>query len=222
MNRTLVVFVLMFLILTTSTKVFSQIENAFYLGAAFPTGKFGKTPSNATAPLYKYNIAKGATVGLDLGYRFSYKFDIGEDAGAVLPFFEANFMWNSLKSSLKEIYEDSSFSKPNYYNIPLLLGVQYRYEFSKLLTFFGEFGLGFDLFSISSEKGYTKVKYKTTGAFAWEIGCGTFIGKNVSLGLHYYNFGKHKIMYRGEDVVLGTRTETRNIGEFVVRLGLHF
>lgn len=78
-----------------------------------------------------------------------------------------------------------------------------------------------------------KMKYKTTGSFAWQIGAGSFFGEHVSAGIHYQGYGKHSIKYT-DGTTLPTwytnmtnddsdkKVQKRSIGLLSLRIGFHF
>ena len=76
-----------------------------------------------------------------------------------------------------------------------------------------------------------KLRYQTTCNVAWQIGLGSFFGQHVSAGLHYSGYGKHAVKYTSATEVptalvaedaADTKTQTRSVGLFSLRIGFHF
>lgn len=232
----------------------AQFRQSIYLNGNIPTGDFGKstaggpnlnamtfTPSSMVTypttgiPLTVEEVGKDAIVGFGLGYRVSYRFDVG--MGLVAPFANVDFLWNTIDGKWSDKYSDEYWSSPTYFNIPLMAGVTYIYDELPLreVSAYGEFGLGTDLFCITSEgkgKGNERFAYKPTFAFAWMIGAGAYFGQHVSVGLYYYGLGKHTIDYtqgtlddneyaEEHNKELSGR-QRRSVGSVMLRIGFHF
>ncbi len=214
----------------------AQFRQSIFLNGAIPTGQFGqKVSSNhTTVPLFREEIAKGATAGFGLGYRISYRFDVG--VGEVAPFAQADFFWNLTSSEWSDRYIQAKAKAPNYFNFPVILGVSYLYdELWNDITPFAEFGVGGDLLIIGREKSekfkYTYA-YKPTVSLSWMMGVGAYFGRHVSAGLYYYGLGKHIINYTNgtykdfhpslQKAVDEGEIPTRTVGELAIRIGFHF
>ena len=219
----------------------AQFRQSIYLNGNLPTANFGsKVGSNtlvpSNVPLGYEEIGKAASVGFGLGYRGSYRFDVG--MGIVAPFAQADLFWNMIKSEWRDKYMDADYTTPTYFNIPLIAGVSYFYdELWSDITLFGEFGVGADLFMITSEgSGNWKCAYKPTTTFAWMLGAGAWFGQHVSAGIYYYGLGTHPIDYTQKTLDNNTAAalqvaannaadhgrEKRNIGSLALRIGFHF
>jgi opacity protein-like surface antigen len=233
----------------------AQFRQSIYLNGNIPTGNFGSSASagpdlnslvtppstlfpTSGVPLTTEQIGKDASIGFGLGYRVSYRFDVG--VGEVAPFVNADFLWNTISGSWRDKYSDAYYTSPTYFNIPLMGGVTYIYDEMPWndISLFGEFGIGTDLFWITSEgsKDNIKLSYKSTFAFAWMLGAGAFFGEHVSVGLHYYGLGTHNIDYTQgtlDDNVAaqaqvtandaaGLGRQRRSVGSLLLRIGFHF
>lgn len=229
----------------------AQFESSVYLNFGLPTAQFGGKPDlssniaelRSEPFLSKDHIGSTATPGFGIGGRACYHFDVG--VGEVAPFVNLDFQWNQLKSSYRDAYveADPEAKSPVYFNIPIMLGISYRYELTDVLKPFAEFGLGTDFLFITKEriKDIT-LKYNVKNAFAWEIGAGCFFGRHVSASVHYYGLGKHVITYNEKRTDVGGQTieqinqihqatnpefncnkaELRSIGNLMLRIGFHF
>lgn len=224
----------------------AQLETSIFLNGGLPTAQFGGKANlvgnNSLTPapmLSKDNIGTTAAPGFGLGARASYHFDVG--FGEVAPFVNLDLQWNQVKSSYRDDFAQSSASAkaPQYFNIPLFIGVNYRYELTDIFKPFAEFGLGADFFLIGSERtDMGKLVYNVKSAFAWELGLGCYFGSHVSTSLHYYGLGKHSITYNekrtdfhGQSVAQVNeanpafdinKVELRSIGSLMLRIGFHF
>jgi hypothetical protein len=228
----------------------AQFRQSIFLNGGLATGQFaskvntnrvdifGVTFTDATVPLYREEIGKAATPGFGLGYRASYRFDVG--MGEVAPFVQADVFWNFIKSEWSDKYIQAKGKAPNYFNIPVMVGVSYLYdELWNDITPYAEFGVGADLFIIGSEKIVNPIdgktytySYKPTVALSWMFGVGTYFGRHVSAGVYYYGLGKHVVSYTTKtynsfNEIMKTAIDkgtvpTRTVGELALRIGFHF
>ena len=246
MKKIVRVLCLTALMIGFGTAAQAQIRQSVFLNGNIPTGDFASNASNGPTLITAYNsgvpltyeqVGKDATVGFGLGYRASYRFDIGY--GLVAPFANIDFMWNTISGKWSDKYLDAKFSSPTYFNIPLLAGVSYIYDDLPWddISAYGEFGVGTDLLWITSEGADDfKFAYKPTFAFAWMIGAGAYFGEHVSVGLYYYGLGKHTIDYTQGTLddnmaanaqvtaneAAGMGRQQRSVGSVMLRIGFHF
>ena len=212
----------------------AQLENSLFLNVGFPTGQFNDKAEMVLGQtlLGKANIGKEASMGFGLGYRCSYHFDIG--FGEVAPFVNADLLWNQIKSDYRDSYTRAKADIPSYFNIPVMLGVNYRYALTDIIKVFGEFGLGSDFFIITAEGWNSNNtqeyhRYKVKNALTWELGAGAYFGSHVSAGLYYYGLGKHAITYNTDKshgpvyaLDVDNSVELRKLGTLALRIGFHF
>lgn len=235
----------------------THLEQSMFLNFNAPMAGFNDKLDAVLAngqqiPLTRYNVGKSSSLGVGIGYRISYRFDVG--FGEVSPYIHADFMWNRTKGEIRDHYLDAGGKAPSYFNLPIFVGINYRYQINDIFTPFGEFGIGPDFFFITKESGkYTykvsgfddsnnpvtvektmdfEYKYKTTTNVAWQIGAGCFFGEHVSASIHYSGYGKHAIETRKEnnnqsDIFAAayaddTKVQNRSIGLLSLRVGFHF
>lgn len=214
-----------------SIKAQTALETSIFLNGVAPAGQLNDNAAlDSYGLLGKDQIGTAAGLGFGGGIRAGLPFDIG--MGYVVPFVSVDLFWNRPKASLRTTMMTADDKVPNYWNIPLMIGVQYRYPLADMgmeyLTPYGEFGLGYDFFMISGEgnKTHQYNTYKVKGAMAWQLGLGAFFGNHVSLGIHYYGLGTHTVKYgKCEPVdMLAAHPENklRTIGEWALRFGFHF
>ncbi len=250
MNRIVKVMCLTAVMALVGTTAQAQFRQSIFLNGALPTGQFaskvntdrvnlaGITITDATVPLFREEVGKAATPGFGLGYRASYRFDVG--MGEVAPFAQADVFWNFIKSEWSDKYIQAKGKSPNYFNIPVMVGVSYLYdELWNDITPYAEFGVGADMFIIGSEKVVSALdnrtytySYKPTVALSWMFGLGAYFGRHVSAGVYYYGLGKHVVSYTTKtynsfDDVTKTFIDkgsvpTRTVGELALRIGFHF
>lgn len=225
-----------------------KTEISIYANGTLPVAQFNNAVELTNAeglfvPMDRSNIATGATPGLGFTGRFGVWFDLG--MGQLLPYAEASFLWNNSKAKIRNLYEDNTRNseygeRPNapvYFNIPMMLGLKYRYNLMPSLSPYAEFGIGYDLLFIN-RNGYRNVQdkkylytYKPSGEVCWSIGAGAYLGEFVSVGLYYMGLGNHHIDYtktfierhdQEEGNADYSNAERRNLGELGLRVGFHF
>lgn len=223
-------------------------EISIYANGTLPIAEFNNEATITDAaglftPMDRRNIATGATAGLGFTGRFGMWFDLG--MGQLLPYAEASFLWNNSKASVRDLYENNTLNDeynerataPVYFNVPMMLGLKYRYNLLPTVRPFAEFGIGYDFLFIN-RNGYRTwnnkellYSYKPNGEVCWTLGLGTYLGEYVSVGLYYLGLGKHHIDYtkafiERHDQENGTtdftNAERRRLGELGLRIGFHF
>ncbi len=215
-------------------------ESSFYFNGFLPTAEFNNAShvvdeAGVFTPMNGHNVASDASAGLGISARFGIWCNIGY--GELLPFAEASLLWNATKSTVRDEYEESSYADiatstmlPNYFNVPLMAGLKYRYNVVDAVSPFVEFSLGVDFFFITRNgfKGldYLTYAYKPSSSFCWNVGLGTYLGENVSVGFYYLGLGDHQITYTDRSYANHTdgpqKFPRRNLGEFALRFGFHF
>lgn len=222
----------------------AQFRQSVFLNTNLPTGNFGQNVSSnhTTVPLTYEEVGKGASVGFGLGYRASYRFDVG--VGQVAPFVQVDVLWNTISSSWNDKYLNENLTAPTYFNIPFMAGVSYLYDqLWNDITPYAEFGVGADMLWITAEgkpasqnNGIYYYAYNPSFAMSWMLGAGAYFGRHVSVGIYYYGMGKHAIDYTSACLshnnlaqtqldannLLNHGRETRTVGSLALRIGFHF
>ena len=193
------------LMLMMGGQMMGQTHGALMLGASFPMGNYSNFNSADFALATSGNNA-GAAIGFNAGLR--WYFNVGVKGLNVM--LSVDGMYNGLNATAKEFYKDRQSSldvfgsdveitKPCYINVPAMLGVNYTYYFNSNLGIFAEAGAGVDArfttayhekYSILSQKLFSNVKYNIGFGFAWQVGIGLEVAKNLIIGGSYYNLGK--------------------------------
>lgn len=222
-----------------------ELEFSAYFNGVLPTSSFGQKVSvtqkiafiDVFTPMNRETIATNAAAGLGFTGRAGYWFDMG--FGEIMPYVEVSFLWNSLRSDVRKEYDAAGAKYPAYFNVPAFLGFKYRYDINDIFRPFVEVGVGYDFLFITrsaqyvyyntdgSEKETLWYRFTPSGALCWEAGIGTYLGRNVSVGLYYLGLGNHKIRYarnsRGRsDDNNANVASTRTLGDLALRLGFHF
>ena len=214
-----------------------QLETSVFLNGILPVAQFNNEvnlePLGTFEPMTSENIAKGAAGGLGGSARIGMWFDVG--VGQLQPFFEAGFLWNNSRSYIRNKYDNNERNNvlqqrpkaPQYFNLPLMLGLKYRYDITPDVRPFVELGLGYDLLFISKNGYPTQTfRYKPSGEFSWMIGAGTYLGEYVSVSLFYMGLGNHHIDYSSRsyqpEAIDYSTVYRRSLGELGLRVGFHF
>lgn len=144
-------------------------------------------------PINPDNIGKSASFGAGFSFKYSFNFPIMEDKAFAGPFVGISTTWNKLDGDVSDELDKISCTKPNYINVPLMVGASGRYYFNDVLGVFGEFGIGTDMLCITRQGWKDNYqKYGADFALAWQVGAGAYFGRHLSLGIHYYKFGNHQ------------------------------
>jgi len=193
----------------------------FYFGfdAVAPLGEFNKEADaiavgKPVMPLAPESVGTSATIGLGLSFKYSFAFSIIDDQCSAGPFVGIDLAWNNLDKGVKKVFNDVKADKPNYINMPIMIGANGRYYFNDVLGVSAEFGLGADMLYITPQ-GWSgaQEKYGTDFSMAWQVGAGVYFGRHVNLGVHYYSFGTHNT------VETDVKNFTKYMGALMFKLG---
>ena len=213
-----------------------QIETSVFLNGTLPMAQFNDNvnlkPFGDFQVLDRSQIGKGASAGLGATARFGLWFDVG--VGELQPFAEISLLWNNSGPSIRKEYDVNPDSlnqyptAPHYLNLPVMLGLKYRYKLMADLQPFAELGIGYDFLFIT-KNGYpaSTFYYKPSGGLAWMFGLGTYLGEHVTLSLNYTGLGSHLIERTGNSAPdpneknYTGRTRT-SLGTLGLRVGFHF
>ena len=220
----------------------AQLRQSVFLNGVFPMGQWTSTFTSNTVPLTYTEVGKDAIVGFGLGYRVSYRFNVG--VGEVAPFVGVDADWNMISGKWRTKYLDANSTAPSYFNIPLMAGVSYLYDrLWNDITPYGEFAVGADMMFITPEGAgkvnnipFKKFAYKPSTDLAWMLGVGAYFGRHVSAGVYVYGLGTHTVDYTKATLknnnyasaqmaiaeTLGAARQKRNVGSLTLRIGFHF
>jgi|GEM_PF-772083 len=202
---------------------------SIHLGGAFPVGNFGDDSWE--------DNAFGAGPGFDFGLKSKIPLPVNGLGFTI----SGDFIFNGLKGQWKdaedrykeEVEEDGgSYTRSRYINVPIFVGLNYKYSINQNIGFFGEFGLGPNLRTQTTEKEkysdyWEKTKYPIKMSFGFQAGAGIIINDLFSVGLHYYALGAAKVKMKYEssednnsDTWESNKKYSQNL--FIIRLGFHF
>lgn len=229
----------------------THLEQSVFLNFNAPSPNFGGDLSNepfSGVPLTRFRAGSCAGFGFGLGYRITYRFDVG--FGEISPYIHADANLNWVKSDIRDDFmtKANDGTAPKYINIPIFVGVNYRYQLDEIFTPFAEFGLGPDFFFITKEKGTVNtpinqldgttetigdfnLKYQSSSKIAFQLGLGCYFGEHVSVSFHYSGYGKRAIKYTAKTEIpealaeieaADTGVQSKNVGLFSFRIGFHF
>ncbi|MBR0074047.1 MAG: hypothetical protein IJP95_09455 [Bacteroidales bacterium] len=193
----------------------------FYFGfdAVAPLGEFNKAADaiGAGYPVYPLDgdhVGTSASMGIGFSFKYSFTFSIIDDQCSAGPFVGIDLAWNNLDKKVRNVFNDVKADKPNYINMPIMVGANGRYYFNDIFGVSAEFGIGADMLYITPQ-GWSDVKqkYGTDFSMAWQVGAGVYFGRHVNLGIHYYSFGTHNT------VETDVKNYTKYMGALMFKLG---
>ena len=165
-------------------------------------------------PINPKHIGKSAAFGAGLTLKYNFNFPIIEDKAFAGPYIDLSAMWNKLDADVCEKLDAISCTKPNYINVPLMIGANGRYYFNDVVGVFGEFGIGTDMLCITRQGWRDNYqKYSADFALAWQFGAGAYFGRHLSLGIHYYKLGNHQTISADDG------NHSVNMGALLFKLG---
>ena len=196
--KRILVLVLVFVGVALFVKAQGKFE--IHAGGAFPTSEFASTDVNGG----------GAANGYNVGAKYYYPLSKVDGLSLTLGL---DFLNNGINQSAKDMTVKSfegagvtnlKIANWDYINVPLLAGLDYKYNVNKSMALFGDIALGvnyskqtdliitFDYQSIPV-KGTMSLDPLTNIAF--QFGGGILIDNQYSIGLHYFGLGNYK--YKG-------------------------
>lgn len=196
----------------------AQTRGAVFFGASVPTGEYAKFDNMSDFALTTPNATyAGAAVGFNAGIKWYFNVGV-KGLGAML---SIDGIYNGPNSDLKTAYRSgevengfgslaSGSSKyeatPKFINVPAMLGVNYIYEINPNFSVFAETGLGgnyraitrmehvgkLEVLGVETQQNTTQ-KYDGTFSFAWQIGAGVEVAKNLVIGASFYDLGSAEV-----------------------------
>lgn len=199
MKKNIIFIVFTFL----SVVAFSQ--TTFRIGGSFPTGKFGDSKYDDG---YEFSLFAGeekyggAGFGAMLGLQHKFAINNVNGLGVII---SADVIWNPLSKDVREYYydDDDDFTLPHYFNVPLMLGLNYEHSLSSSIAVYGEGALGLNIGFITAYKKEAlsfeyESKFDVSTTFAYRLGAGFVFNDKYSIGLSFYSLGTSKVKYEGE------------------------
>ena len=200
--KSMIVLVLM---LFVGGQMMGQTNGALYLGASFPMKDYAEYDDGFA--LISDEDDAAASLGFNAGIK--WYFNMGVPGLGVL--LSIDGFYNGLNDGAKNFYKNRenaldllgnnvTMSTPKYFNVPVMLGLNYNYRINSNLGLFIEAGAGGNARFITSysesykdvlgEKHTGNVNYETALSFAFQVGAGLEVAKNLVIGCSFYNLGK--------------------------------
>ena len=212
------------IILGGATVTSAQNGVTVRIGASFPVGTFSQgTEAKELALSTPEATFGGAGIGFNAGLK--YQIEVVKNLGI---FATADFFYNGLNKDAKNDIKkeiavegiEASSTIPSYMNVPVMLGLNYSFLNIRNIALWAEAGAGVNLGKITKMateinaevpligniNGSTTTTYDMSTTFAWQAGVGVCLGRNLSLGVHYYNLGS--------SVVNSETAVDANVGDF--------
>jgi hypothetical protein len=205
----------------------AQTRGAMFLGASFPLedyADFDEFDDFALVSNYLDDDDAGAGIGFNAGLK--WYFNVGVKGLDVMLSLDGFF--NGPNADLKTAYRNNEGSiggqiigagfeyksTPKYINVPAMLGLNYMYHLNPNFGIFVEAGAGGNLRFITDMEYVTKThvwifdtntkvtnNYDKAFTFAYQVGLGVEVAKNLVIGCSFYDLGKAQVI--GERVVRG-------------------
>lgn len=261
-------FTLVAFLVFLSIVVFAQkpVRFGVYVGEANPMGNIAdgeKLDKTVLAPYRDFSkwaflcetasqgyVGVGGSVGFDVTYVLPVK-GLGVFCGI-------DYFLNTFQSEITDAYSNwqteeeklsgvksFDYSLPYFMNLPILLGVNYQYNFNNIVGIFGEAAVGPNFRLVSdyqTKKEYansfptetTKIEYDAATTLGFKVGAGVMMWDKMSIVLDFYSLGSAKLegKYSCESnsddkgkVTIEKDFKGENAlsaSELVVRVGYHF
>ena len=195
----------------------AQSNFTLKLGGAFPNGDFADGDANRWGLVGRYPDG-GAGTGINIGGEWGFKVSGMEHLTGV---FSIDVFYNGLNEDLRDDvdderdrlddnYDDYSMSTPKYFNVPIMVGLNYARAISQQYAIYGQAAVGVNAryitpFSVETENrvSYGNVSYRVTESmktsfnmtfsFGYRIAAGITMNGKYSLEVGYYNLGAGKV-----------------------------
>lgn len=204
------------LLMVLGGQTIAQNSGSIFFGASFPMGSFGKGDYSQWALINESDQfhSAGASIGANIGLKWN--FGVGVKGLSVM--LSVDGFYNGLNNELKEYFDQKnidlkndpliskfSIDRPRYFNVPLMVGINYVLRLSPAFGIYFEGGAGANVRFITSyyeairyiaadATAVTNYAYKTAFSFAYQAGLGFEISKNFMIGASFYDLGTSKIV----------------------------
>lgn len=209
------------------SQAMAQTRGTMFLGASFPLKDYADFDGFDDFALVSNNIDDddaGAAIGFNAGLK--WYFNVGVKGLDVM--LSLDGFYNGPNSDLKTAYRNNEGSiggqiigagfeyksTPKNINVPVMLGLNYMYHLNPNFGIFIEAGAGGNLRLITDMEYVTKshvwifetntkvtYNYDKAFGFAYQVGAGIEVAKNLVIGCSFYDLGKAEV--KGERIVRG-------------------
>lgn len=219
----------------------AQARAVMFLSAAFPTSDYAEFDDDGFA-LASDDDDAAASLGFNAGIKWYFNMGV-PGLGVML---SVDGFYNGLNDGAKDFYKNRqtaldvlgnnvTMTTPKYFNVPVMLGLNYMYHFNSNLGMYIEAGAGGNARFITNyaesykdllgEKHSATVNYETALGFAYQVGAGFEVSKNLVIGCSFYNLGKAEVKAEKTGDIFTTPVPN---GSFIkptmvmVRIGFNF
>lgn len=198
--------------LAVSTPLRAQ-DFSFRFGGLMVMGDLAESQT-ITSFLDNAKAGNAASYGAFLGFQFSMEITHGFGA-----FLSADALWTPSNKEIRKMYDERSWTKPQFINVPVIAGLMYRMPAATVSPYF-EAGVGTNFFFKTPEGVSGNLReYDPTWSFALEGGAGVMFGEVFSIGVHYLLPGIDGVKISTKDVDADYDVKTSILS---LRLGFHF
>lgn len=219
MKKSRLFLALMTLILCSGMTSFAQTHFGLRLGGALPMGDFAEAKVTKSGDVKSWALIQkdgkygGAAFGFNVGA--IVKFDISSVSGLGIVA-SLDFIYNDLNSDIKDAaevddndYVEIEYTLPKYFNIPIMVGVNYTLPLSDAIGVYGEAALGLNLRKITKcyihreednagngnidYESEIELTYDMAKTFGFRLGGGIIFNERFSIGIDYYALGSEKV-----------------------------
>lgn len=210
----------------------AQTRGALLLSGAFPMSDFAEFDGFDDFALTQIDEDNaGAGIGFSVG--FKWYFNVGVKGLGVM--LSADGIYNGPNANLKTAYREweshydgpyingsrNYNATPKHINVPVMLGLNYIYNFNPNFGIYVEAGLGGDMHFLTKMESVSQgsllgAEVKTTAtqkydmgfSFAYQAGIGFEVAKNLVIGCSFYDLGKAQV--KGDETIVTKRTVAGN------------
>ena len=218
----------------------AQTRGAMLLSGAFPLKDYAEFEGFDNFALTSLDLDDddaGAGIGFSVG--FKWYFNVGVKGLGVM--LSADGIYNGPNADLKKAYNNTEFaignlanakftSTPKFINVPIMLGLNYIYHFNPNLGIYVEAGAGGNMrfitdmvYSTESVITSTKTthKYDMGFGFAYQVGAGFEVAKNLVIGCSFYDLGNTVVKGSVNDKIVDNFGTVRPM-MIMARIGFSF
>lgn len=209
MKRLVKMFVVAVLLIM-SGQAMAQTRGAFFLSATFPMKDYADFDEISDFALASDDDNAAAAIGFGAALKWYYNVGV-KGLGVML---SVDGIYNGLNADAKEFYKnrqasldvfgrDAKVTRPAYIHVPVMLGLNYIYRINPNFGVYAEAGAGGNVrFITKYQESYipivggkqsATVNYGTTFSFAWQVGAGIEVAKNLVIGCSFYDLGTAEV-----------------------------
>ena len=215
--------ILSFLVIVSIiTNTFSQSVFNIHAGPSIPIGHQGLYEIHYS----DYQLNSTPSVGINLGFEYSYEFAInGLSLFAGLDFFY-NIPNKEYRDSIRQIWKHSGIEVTKFhseYNIPLSTGLEYRLLLNEKTSIFCNSGITINFHKTSNfVTDYSTTVFDWATRFGFKISGGFILKSKFKVQLSYWRLGKHEINFRDIERTYLSGSKEINIQFLTITFGVNF